>query len=143
MPAKPPARHGKTGPGLPVEPGQAGAFVLGKQGLAGPGLGGLDQAVQATAGVYGTAPTCYLSLAARVPGFHLRDLDGALCRDRRLVRVRCMRESSYVVVTGALPVVMAATTGQTERIACRYAARGGLDDAFDELTGTIELAMAG
>ena len=145
MPAKPPARHGKTaGPGLPVELGQAGAFVLGKQGLAGRGLGGLDQAVQTTAGVYGTAPTCYLSFAAKVPGFHLQDLDGALYRDRRLVRVRCMRESSYVVATGMLPVVMAATTGQTERIARRYAAGGGLDDdAFDELTGTIERIMAG
>ena len=79
-----------------------------------------------------------------MPGFHLRDLDGALYRDRRLVRVRCMRESSYVVATGMLPVVMAATTGQTERIARRYAAGGGLDDdAFDELTGTIERVMAG
>ena len=117
--------------------------MLGKQGLAGRGLGGLDQAVQTTAGVYGTAPTCYLSFAARCPA-STWGTDGALYRDRRLVRVRCMRESSYVVATGMLPVVMAATTGQTERIARRYAAGGGLDDdAFDELTGTIERVMAG
>jgi DNA glycosylase AlkZ-like len=131
-------------PGPPVPLGRASAFVLGKQGLAGPGLAGLDAAGTATAGVYSTAPTCYLSFAARVPGFHLRDLDAALYEQRRLVRVRCMRESSYVVPAGSLPVVVAATTGQTERVARRYARSSGLDDAgFDALGDAIERAMAG
>ena len=133
MPAKPPARHG-SGPGLPVELGQAGAFVLGKQGLAGRGLGGLDQAVQTTAGVYGTAPTCYLSFAARCPASTCGTWTapcteiGAWC-----ACAACARAPTWWRLM--LPVVMAATTGQTERIARRYAAGGGLDDdAFDELT---------
>jgi hypothetical protein len=139
-----PSRPPTTRPGPPVSLGRASAFVLAKQGLAGPGLAGLDAAGTATAGVYATAPTCYLSFAARVPGFHLRDLDAALYERRRLVRVRCMRESSYVVPAGSLPVVVAATTGQTERVARRYARASGLDDArFDALGDAIERALAG
>ena len=48
-----------TPPKVPLA--QARAHVLVKQGLAGDGLGGVLDALVATAGIYGTAPTCYLS----------------------------------------------------------------------------------
>ncbi|MCW2633264.1 MAG: Winged helix DNA-binding protein, partial [Pseudonocardia sp.] len=64
----------------------AATFVLGKQGLAGSGHDGVLPAIDSTAGVYGTAPTCYLSCAARVPAFSLGQLDQQLYEQRTLSR---------------------------------------------------------
>ena len=129
---------------MPIEPARARAFVLHKQGLAGAGLDGLDAATAATGGVYGTAPTCYLTYAARVGGSALDQLDQAVYRDRRLVRLRAMRGSSYLVPAGRLAAVVAATGWLGERAARAAAKASGLDQgAFDQLADRIEQAMAG
>jgi hypothetical protein len=86
-----------------------------KQGLAGKGFLDVVEAVGRVAGVYGTAPTCYLSLAARVAGFHRKDLDTELYTARRLVRLRCMRASVYAVTLDQFPVVIGAMADRVER----------------------------
>ena len=58
-----------------VSPARARAHMLVKQGLAREGLATVMDAVVATAGIYGTAPTCYLSCVARVRDFRLTALD--------------------------------------------------------------------
>ncbi len=65
--------------------------------------------VDAAGGIYGMAPTCYLSLVARLGRFERADLDRALYETRELVRVRAMRASLYMVPRQILPVVVAAT----------------------------------
>jgi hypothetical protein len=78
----------------PVPMARARAHVLAKQGL-GTRLPAAD-AVVATAGIYGTAPTCYLSTAARAANFRLADLDALLCDKRSVIRLRCMRGMAYI-----------------------------------------------
>jgi hypothetical protein len=53
---------------------------MAKQGLSGAGCKNVYDATLATAGIYGTAPTCYLSYAGRVEDFRLADLNEELYR---------------------------------------------------------------
>ncbi|MDH3259635.1 MAG: winged helix DNA-binding domain-containing protein [Acidimicrobiia bacterium] len=72
----------------------------------------LLSAVTQSIGIYGTAPTGYLSAMARVPDFQLDDLDQATGIDRSLVRVRTMRYSVYTLSHELLPIALAATKRQ-------------------------------
>jgi hypothetical protein len=57
----------------------------------------VEQVVVEAGGIYSTAPTSYLSYAARIPGFVNDDLDRALYRDRSLVRLSALRGSGFLV----------------------------------------------
>jgi hypothetical protein len=122
---------------------QARAFVLAKQGLSGAGLKHVYDATLATAGVYATAPTCYLSYAARVKGFRLADLDEELYRRRRLVRLRCMRGSSYIEPVEALPAIVAATRAGEKAFTRILQALGLTESEFARLADRIEDVLAG
>jgi hypothetical protein len=102
----------------------ARAHVLVKQGLAGEGLPAVMDAVVATAGIYGTAPTCYLSCAARVRDFRLAALDKELYGRRRLVRLRCMRGMAYAEPLEALPALLACTGEAPDKTLRRVAGLG-------------------
>jgi hypothetical protein len=116
---------------------------MAKQGLSVAGPENVHDATLAAAGVYGTAPTCYLSYAARVEGFRLAHLDEELYARRRLVRLRCMRESVYIEPVEALPVVVAAT-GAGEKAAVRLVRLSGLTEGeFAALADRIEGLLAG
>ncbi|GAA2100701.1 winged helix DNA-binding domain-containing protein [Actinomadura alba] len=124
---------------------QARAHVLGKQGLAGPGRSGVTDVVTATAGVYGTAPTCYLSCAARLPDFRLAHLDEELYAKRSLVRLRCMRGGmSYIEPLDLLPVLFACTGEPPDKTVKRTAKWTGLTEAeLLVFADRVEAAMAG
>lgn len=127
-----------------VTAGRATAHVLGKQGLAGERLPGVLEAVAATAGIYGTAPTCYLSAAARVAGFRLADLDAELYRKRSLARVRCMRGMAYIEPVDLMPVLFSCTGEAKDRTITRVGKWSGLGEAGAlVLADRIETAMAG
>ena len=97
-------------PALPTLPlAHARAFSLARQGLAGDGHASSLDAVRAIGGVYGTAPTCYLSCVARVDGLRITDLDVELYERRTIVRHRAMRQSNYAVAVADLAVVVGAT----------------------------------
>jgi uncharacterized protein YcaQ len=100
--------HSHAMHGLVVSLAQARAFVLAKQGLSGVGCKSVYDTTLATAGVYSAAPTRYLSFAARVREFRLAHLDKEYYRRRRLVRLRCMRQSAYIEPLEALPAVVGA-----------------------------------
>ncbi|MBI3668078.1 MAG: AlkZ family DNA glycosylase [Acidobacteria bacterium] len=68
---------------------------------------GAKKAVVRAAGVYGAAPTCYLSLASRAKGFQSEDLDHALNEKRSLVRVPAMRGSVYILPVELAPFGLA------------------------------------
>jgi hypothetical protein len=124
---------------------QARAHVLAKQGLAGPRLDTVLDAISATAGIYSTAPTCYLSSAARVHGFRLADLDAVLFQRRSAVRVRCMRGGmAYIEPLDLLPALFACTGEAKDRTLTRVGKWTGLgEDGALALAGRIETAMAG
>jgi hypothetical protein len=57
----------------------------------------VEGAVRLAGGLYSTAPTSYLSCAARIPGFRRIDLDRALYVDRSLVRMAALRGSGFLI----------------------------------------------
>jgi hypothetical protein len=69
----------------------------------------VEEAVEATAGIYSTAPTSYLSCIARVPGFVRADLDRALYQDRTLVRIGALRGSGFLIPVDRIDAVASAS----------------------------------
>ena len=128
----------------PVVPlARARAHVLVKQGLAGEGLATVVDAVVATAGIYGTAPTCYLSCVARVRDFRLTALDEELYAKRRVVRLRCVRGMAYIEPLDLLPALFACTGEAPDKTLKRVAKYTRLTDAeVLKLADRIEEAMA-
>jgi len=127
-----------------ISAAQAAAHVLAKQGLAGGRLPSVLDAVEATAGIYSTAPTCYLSSAARVEGFRLADLDKELYAARSAARVRCMRGMAYIAPTELMPVLFSCTGEARDRTITRIGKVTGLGgDRVLGLADRIEAAMAG
>jgi hypothetical protein len=118
--------------------------VLVEQGLAGDGLDGVLDAVLATAGIYGTAPTCYLSCAARVRDFRVADLDEELYAKRSVVRLRCMRGMAYIEPLDLLPALAACTGERPDKTLKRIAKWSGQTEGeATALADRIEAAMAG
>jgi len=67
------------------------------------------EVVELAGGIYSTAPTSYLSFAARIPGFVRDDLDRALYRDRTLVRLSALRGSGFLIPLEMIDDVVAAS----------------------------------
>jgi hypothetical protein len=68
----------------------------------------VEEAVEAAGGIYSTAPTSYLSFAARIPGFRRTQLDRALIEDRSLARLATLRGSGFLVPIDKVDTVMSA-----------------------------------
>ena len=60
-------------------------------------------------GLYGSAPTCYLSILARSPDFQFQQLDDALYQARSLARLRAMRYTVFLSTRKMFPVFYQAT----------------------------------
>lgn len=96
---------------------------------------GLDRArtvleiADRVAGLYGTAPTCYLSMAARMNGFGLQDLDTELYVNKSLIRMRAMRGSMFVVPTSIVPAVHQATGASARKAFKRLIEKCGVSAA--------------
>jgi len=107
------------------------------QGLLEP-FDSVEPAVTGSAGIYGAAPTAYLSLAARVKDFTAAMLDAALFDRRSLVRIPAMRGSIYLLPPELVPegIVLAATgeiLPMLHRAGITDAAYGGLVSAIESL----------
>lgn len=68
----------------------------------------LVRAVDGSVGLYGTAPTCYLSALARIPNFTLDSFNEAVAASD-LVRIRAMRYSVHTLSAELVPTIAAAT----------------------------------
>jgi hypothetical protein len=71
---------------------QLNRYLCQKQGLRLEQERGACQAVHDLIGLYGAAPTCYLSLLARIPAFSFQALDAEVVERRNLIRIRAMRD---------------------------------------------------
>jgi hypothetical protein len=123
---------------------RARAHVLAKQGLAAPRLPSVPDAIVATAGIYGTAPTCYLSAAARVAGFRVADLDAELYGKRSVIRLRCMRGMAYIEPVALASVLFACTGEAPDKTLRRIGKYSGLgEDGVLALADRVLDALAG
>jgi hypothetical protein len=104
--------------------------------MSGPGdlLRVVDQAV----GVYGTAPTCYLSALARRQDLSLLEFNRAV-QQRQLVKVRAMRYSVHTFPVELLGVAAAATRSLVRRT---NPYRKRVEGRFGELLKGLEQALA-
>ncbi|MGF1617908.1 MAG: DNA glycosylase AlkZ-like family protein [Acidimicrobiia bacterium] len=106
----------------------------------------VEEAVEATAGIYSTAPTSYLSCVARVPGFVVDDLDRALYRDRTLVRVGALRGSGFLIPVERVDAVASASDrrgwheGAVDKAVGRKKRLQWTSQVLDILDGEILLA---
>ncbi|GLZ75765.1 hypothetical protein Afil01_05720 [Actinorhabdospora filicis] len=119
------------------------AFSLRRQGLSGPGFATVVDAVRGTGGVYSSSPTCHLSLAARVTGFTIDDLEDELYETRRLVRLRAQRQMAYVQPVEDLPWILAAAEpGRRGRASALRQLNATYTD-YERMAHKVETAMAG
>ncbi|MCI0576543.1 MAG: winged helix DNA-binding domain-containing protein [Chloroflexi bacterium] len=88
---------------------QINHYLWRRQGFAGERDPAAGAVVEDVIGIYATAPTSYLTLLARDPGFRLADLDRFLVEERRAVRIRAMRYSNFIVPVRLLSAVYQAT----------------------------------
>ncbi len=98
----------------------------------------LRSVVERSVGVYGTAPTCYLSALARVPDLSLAEFNEAIA-DASLVRLRAMRYSVYTVPRHLVAVVAAATKSLARKT---NPYRRRIETGYDEFVDAIEQALA-
>lgn len=91
-------------------------------------------------GIYGTAPTCYLSALARMDGFTMDALDRAIEEDRSLVRARTMRYSVYTLPHELL--VPAVTAARRKGLQFTTHHLKVLGDAYGALADAVEDALA-
>jgi len=98
----------------------------------------VEDAVTRSAGIYGAAPTSYLSLAVRMERFEPAVLDSALFERRSLVRVPAMRGTVYVLPPDLVPhgLVLAGKVSllpMLHQAGITDAAYGGLCSAIEAL----------
>ncbi|MGA9596938.1 MAG: crosslink repair DNA glycosylase YcaQ family protein, partial [Acidimicrobiia bacterium] len=99
----------------------------------------LVSVLEQSLGVYGTAPTCYLSALARVPHFSIASFDAAIA-GQMLVRIRAMRYSVYTLPVGMVAMVAAATRSIGRKQNVR---RRRIERRYERLSLAIEEALAG
>lgn len=99
--------------------------------------GELIDAITRSVGIYGSAPTAYLSALARAPGFQLSDLDEAI-EGRALIRARTMRYSVYSLPPDLLATAVAATRTLATKM---NSWRKRLDKDYPALAAAVEEAL--
>ncbi len=102
--------------------------------------GSIEEAIVAAAGVYGTAPTSHLGLAARVDGYAPADLERERLETRSIVRVPGMRGSAFLAPRRLVPAFLGLSRPRTVR---RTLAGAGMTEVEqDRLAGLVEHALA-
>lgn len=99
----------------------------------------LHTAIDRSVGVYGTAPTCYLSALARVQDFSLEEFNNEVAAGS-LVRIRAMRYSVHTVPTELLPIVAAGTKSLVRKLNS-YRVRA--KPHYDGFAKALDEALAG
>jgi len=115
------------------------SHLLDRQHLS-PGTTGDIAAITGDiAGLHATrASEPYLALFARSPGFRRQLLDEKLYNDKKLLKMRCMRGTLYILTREMLPAAYAATIPVVEKLSRRYAEYRGLKmSEYPLLSATI------
>lgn len=114
-------------PTVELDARQAREHVVRKQGLGAAGTS-IVEVTDRLVGLHGTNPTGpYLSLHARLPSFDRLDFDTEY-DDGRIARIRCMRNTIFVLTEELIPIAYAATRGKLAILNRRFREFHGLDD---------------
>jgi hypothetical protein len=116
----------------PYDVEKINTFVLRKQHLIPDSTNpDITTIVRDISGLHATAPTTpYLSLFARHPRFEKNLLENELYREKRLVKIRCIRKTLYIQTREMLPVVHAATRAGVEKASQGFMKARGI--SFDQ-----------
>ncbi len=98
----------------------------------------LMRAVDGSVGVYGTAPTCYLSALARIPDFTIDCFNDAVAAGD-LVRIRAMRYSVHTVSAELLPTIAAATKSLVRKT---NSYRGRAEPFYEKFANDLDAVLA-
>ncbi len=114
-----------------LDPDAVRQHVLRRQHLAGSTApASLVQVARDVGGLHATSPTTpYLSLFSRVPGFSRDHLDEELYVKKSLVRIRCVRDTLYILPRTMVPAAFMATRRLTGPNAERFCRHRGVDEA--------------
>jgi len=100
------------------------------------------EVIDAVPGVYGAAPSCYLSVLARSPSANVAEVDDLLYTRRSVVRTRAMRATLFLVTVRDLPDIFQATSRLTRDAFAELVRNSGLsDDAYQNAAARIEAAL--
>jgi len=92
-------------------------------------------------GCYATPPVSYLELAARVPNFKKKQLD-TLFSSKKVVGLRTLRGSAFLMPVDLLPIVVPATRERNEKAFATYLERVLVVDDYDTWASRIEDLLA-
>lgn len=81
-------------------------------------------------GLYVAPPVSHLELAARIPGYVPADLE-TLMEERRLIGLRCLRGSAFLMPVELLPVVVPATRDRNVKAFRTYIDRNLTSDGYE------------
>lgn len=98
----------------------------------------LMRAVDRAVGVYGTAPTCYLSALARIPEFTIDQFNEAVAGSE-LVRIRAMRYSVHTFSAELVPTIAAATKSLVRKM---NSYRRRAEPFYDEFVADLNEVLA-
>ena len=119
---------------------QLNAGVLRQQHLHYPAAAGdLERVVTDIGGLHATTATSpFLSLFARCQGFKKEHLTDALFLERRLVRMRCMRKTIFILPKNLVPIAHAATHRLVIKTSRRHMeAQGVSSDDYERTAAQI------
>ena len=88
-------------------------------------------------GLYTSSPVAHLELAARLAGYVPSDLE-RLMEDRRLIGLRCLRGSAFLMPVDLLPVVVPATRDRNLKAFGRYLERKLSTATYEEWAERVE-----
>src|SRR6185369_16035539 len=84
--------------------------------------------------VYGSSPSCYLSLLNRSTGLTVADIDQSIYQDRLLLRLRCMRGSLFLISRADTPMIFQATKQIAQTAFQRLLDKAGVTEKEYRLT---------
>jgi hypothetical protein len=99
----------------------------------------LDVATESL-GLYVSPPVSHLELAARLPGYAPADLE-VLMNERRLIGLRCLRGSAFLMPVDLLPVVVPATRDRNVRAFGRYLERSLTTATYEEWAARVDAVL--
>jgi hypothetical protein len=103
-----------------------------------------QQVIEATPGIHGTTPTCYLSVLARSPASTFADLDDLLYTQRTVVRVRAMRTGLFLLPARQFPDIFQATAHLTRSAFAEIVRNSDVsDDEYAQAASRIEAVLEG
>ena len=101
----------------------------------------LEEVARESIGLYASPPVSHLELAARVPGYSTADLDAAFA-ERRVIGLRTLRGSAFLMPVDMLPVVVGATRSRNTRAFGSFVRTALAGDGYESWADRVDSVLA-